>query len=208
MVVSPNPKIVLTYRFQGDVRRIVTYVTTADGVQGDGSLGPGLSDLVAKFALVLPHDAAIISVVQHNVDKSLKAAATGYPINAPTLSYNEATSILAYHLVFKDAAGKNCGHSIHNVSNIDTGVVDIAVGAPLSEIDGGGARWNDLVNSLIAHTMTVSGSQYSAFLHVRLLLKRDRATGGKGRKMSNKRAAAYLLKHSPTSLSVSGVAIA
>lgn len=197
--MADNQKVVFTYRHDGDIRRWVTYVDTADGVSSDGSMGPGVTDLALKFAHCLPHQDSLISIVGTNPDKSTFASTTITLRNDTTFTLVGSISPLAYHIVCKDAANKNCGHSFHLVSKDDAANNDFDIGAPISEMSNP-TTWQNLADSIVAHCFTKSGSKYTTVLHVRIILKRDRATGGRGRRLTAARAIKFLRAHDPTVL--------
>lgn len=199
---TTDQRVTVTYQTQGDVRRLVFYMASGDGVQSDGSLGGPLTQIIQKFAAVIPHDDSILSIVGNNPDKTTFAAASGFPTTNATYSYNKAMSILAYHFVCKDSQGRNCGHTVHLVAQGDTGNAKLEIGEAIANINDG-AAWLAFVNTWLGHTNTRHGHAYETFMHVRLVLKRDRATGGRGRKMTEKRAVAFLRKHKPGDLSSS-----
>jgi hypothetical protein len=201
MADQTNQKVVTTYRHEGDVRRWVTYVAPSDGVGSDGTMGPGLTALITAFANLVPHEDTIISIVGTNPDKSIRSVTANYPKNNATFSATFAMSILAYHLVCKDSENRNCGHTFHLVVGADCDNPDFEVGAPISEM-ANAASWQALVDAIIAHSFTKSGKAYTAFLHTRMVLKRDRATGGRGRKLTTQRAIRFLRKNDPGALAL------
>lgn len=202
MVTDSTPvdqKITVTYLTQGDLRRIVLYMGTGDGVQSDGSLGGPLTTIIQKFAACIPHGDRIVSIVGHNPDKSVASAAPGFPQNTSTLSFNPAMSSLAYHFVMKDEAGRNCGHTVHEVAQSDTANALLQTGENISNINQG-AAWLAFTDSLVNHTFTKSHKAYVSLMHVRLVMKRDRQTGGRGRSLTTKGAIKFLEKHDPAAL--------
>lgn len=180
-------KIICTYQVAGDTRRQVFYclpeLTT--GATNDGTSPWGIfQDAHANWFAV---PVTFTSYIVERPDGS--SAALPIRTTHGAIAGTMLPSSLAWHLQFHDSRGKTCGHYFHGIVDDANAQNQAAqVGIPPAYQSNLPARISD-------HMYTATGYKYGAVLNQRLVQRRDKSSGGAGRRLTKLQAERFLWRH-------------